>query len=50
MTSSLAHEGAGLGTCGLPESRIRSLAAEAGFGRVTRVAENPFNVLYALTK
>jgi 2-polyprenyl-3-methyl-5-hydroxy-6-metoxy-1,4-benzoquinol methylase len=50
MTSSLAHDGAGLGTCGLPESRIRALAAEAGFGAVTRVAENPFNVLYALTK
>jgi 2-polyprenyl-3-methyl-5-hydroxy-6-metoxy-1,4-benzoquinol methylase len=49
MTSSLAHDGAGLGTCGLPEPRIRSLAAEAGFGTVTRVAENPFNVLYALT-
>jgi 2-polyprenyl-3-methyl-5-hydroxy-6-metoxy-1,4-benzoquinol methylase len=49
MTSSLAHDGAGLGTCGLPEARIRALAAQAGFGDVTRVAENPFNVLYALT-
>jgi 2-polyprenyl-3-methyl-5-hydroxy-6-metoxy-1,4-benzoquinol methylase len=49
MTSSLAHDGAGLGTCGLPESSIRALAVEAGFGTVTRVAENPFNVLYALT-
>ncbi|HKO26372.1 MAG TPA: methyltransferase domain-containing protein, partial [Solirubrobacteraceae bacterium] len=49
MTSSLAHDGAGLGTCGLPESRIRALATKAGFGSVTRVAENPFNVLYALT-
>ena len=48
MTSSLAHEGAGLGTCGLPETEIRRLAAAAGFGTVTRVAENPFNVLYAL--
>jgi 2-polyprenyl-3-methyl-5-hydroxy-6-metoxy-1,4-benzoquinol methylase len=49
MTSSLAHDGAGLGTCGLPESSIRALAAEAGFGTVPRVAQNPFNVLYALT-
>jgi 2-polyprenyl-3-methyl-5-hydroxy-6-metoxy-1,4-benzoquinol methylase len=49
MTSSLAHDGAGLGTCGLPESSIRALASEAGFATVTRVAENPFNVLYALT-
>jgi hypothetical protein len=48
MTTSLAHAGAGLGTCGLPESRLRELAGEAGFGSVTRVAENPFNVLYAL--
>jgi hypothetical protein len=49
MTSSLAHDGAGLGTCGLPESSIRALATEAGFETVTRVAENPFNVLYTLT-
>jgi SAM-dependent methyltransferase len=49
MTTSLAHDGAGLGTCGLPEAEIRRLAAAAGFGTVTRVAENPFNVLYALT-
>src|SRR5690242_3014713 len=49
MTSSVAHDGAGLGTCGLPESSIRALAADAGFATVTRVAENPFNVLYALT-
>jgi 2-polyprenyl-3-methyl-5-hydroxy-6-metoxy-1,4-benzoquinol methylase len=48
MTTSLAHDGAGLGTCGLPESRLRELAGQAGFGSVTRVAENPFNVLYAL--
>jgi hypothetical protein len=49
MTSPLAHDGAGLGTCGQPESSIRALATEAGFGTVTRVAENPFNVRYALT-
>ena len=49
MTSSLAHDGAGLGTCGLPESKVRRLAREAGFGSVERVAENPFNVLYALS-
>jgi 2-polyprenyl-3-methyl-5-hydroxy-6-metoxy-1,4-benzoquinol methylase len=49
MTSSLAHDGAGLGTCGLPETKIGQLATDAGFGTVTRIAENPFNVLYALT-
>jgi 2-polyprenyl-3-methyl-5-hydroxy-6-metoxy-1,4-benzoquinol methylase len=49
MTSSLAHDGAGLGTCGMPDIKVRELAKQAGFGTVTRVAENPFNVLYALT-
>ena len=49
MTTSLADGGAGLGTLGLPESRLRALAAEAGFGSVTRLPlENPFNTLYAL--
>jgi SAM-dependent methyltransferase len=49
-TVSLADGGAGLGTLGLPESRLRALAAEAGFGDVRRVPlENPFNVLYEIT-
>jgi len=48
MTTSLAHDGAGLGTCGLPDREIRRLAAAAGFATVSRVAENPFNVPYAL--
>jgi SAM-dependent methyltransferase len=49
MTSSLADGGAGLGTAGLPESKLRALATEAGFGSVSRLPlENPFNVLYAL--
>jgi 2-polyprenyl-3-methyl-5-hydroxy-6-metoxy-1,4-benzoquinol methylase len=47
MTSSLAHHGEGLGTAGIPESKMRELCAEAGFGRVQRVPmENPFNILY----
>ena len=50
MTSSLAHYGEGLGTVGLPESKIRELCAEAGFGHVRRVPmENPFNILYEIT-
>jgi SAM-dependent methyltransferase len=50
MTLSLAEGGAGLGTMGLPESRLRDLAVEAGFGAVRRVPlENPFNVLYEIT-
>jgi 2-polyprenyl-3-methyl-5-hydroxy-6-metoxy-1,4-benzoquinol methylase len=50
MTSSLAHHGEGLGTVGLPESKMRKLCAEAGFGDVRRVPmENPFNILYEIT-
>lgn len=47
MTTSLAQGGAGLGTCGLPEARVRELLAGAGFAGVTRAPiENPFNVIY----
>jgi len=50
MTSSLAHHGEGLGTVGLPETKIRELCAEAGFSHVRRVPlENPFNILYEIT-
>lgn len=49
MTTSLAHGGEGLGTLGLPESKLRQLCAEAGFSRVRRVAlDNPFNSLYEI--
>jgi SAM-dependent methyltransferase len=47
MTTSLAHDGEGLGTCGLPESKLRELCEKAGFSGVRRVEmENPFNNLY----
>ncbi len=47
MTTSLAHNGEGLGTCGLPESKLRELATGAGFSGVRRVPlEDPFNNLY----
>jgi 2-polyprenyl-3-methyl-5-hydroxy-6-metoxy-1,4-benzoquinol methylase len=50
MTTSLAHHGEGLGTVGLPESKMRELCAEAGFSNVWRVPmENPFNILYEVT-
>jgi SAM-dependent methyltransferase len=50
LTSSLAYHGEGLGTVGLPESKIRELCAEAGFSNVRRVPmENPFNILYEIT-
>ncbi len=46
MTTSLAHNGEGLGTVGLPESKLRELATEAGFTGVRVVASDPFNNLY----
>ena len=49
MTVSLAAGGEGLGTVGLPESKVRLFCKEAGFSRVNRVPiENPFNVLYEI--
>jgi SAM-dependent methyltransferase len=50
MTTSLAGHGEGLGTAGLPESKMRELCSEAGFSQVRRVPmENPFNILYEVT-
>lgn len=47
MTTSLAHDGEGLGTCGLPEAKLRELCDKAGFSQVRRVPmEDPFNSLY----
>jgi SAM-dependent methyltransferase len=37
MSISLGQNGAGLGTCGLPEPRVRQLCAEAGFASVRRL-------------
>lgn len=37
MSVSLGQAGAGLGTCGLPEPRVRELCAEAGFRSVRRL-------------
>jgi SAM-dependent methyltransferase len=50
MTTSLAHNGEGLGTCGLPESKLGELCDKAGFSEVRRVPmENPFNSLYEVS-
>lgn len=47
---SLAEGGAGLGTLGLPESRLSELATEAGFSKVRRVPiDDLFNSVYELT-
>ena len=51
MTTSLAQDGEGLGTLGLPEPKLRQLAGKAGFGEIRRVEmDNPFNTLYELTR
>jgi SAM-dependent methyltransferase len=47
LPTSLAHGGEGLGTMGLPESKVHELCAEAGFSGVRRLPlEHPYNVLY----
>jgi SAM-dependent methyltransferase len=49
LTTSLAHDGAGLGTLGLPESKLRDLGREAGFSRFARVTfDSPFNSVYEM--
>jgi SAM-dependent methyltransferase len=49
MTTSLAAGGAGLGTLGLPETRLRELCIEAGFRCVDRLPlKNPFNAVYEI--
>jgi SAM-dependent methyltransferase len=49
MTTSLAHGGVGLGTAGLPESRVREYCAAAGFGSVRRLPiEDPFRAIFAV--
>ena len=47
---SLAEGGAGLGTLGLPESKLTELALEAGFCEVRRLQiDNPFNCIYEIS-
>ncbi len=47
MTVSLAEGGAGLGTAGLPESKLRELCTTAGFGSLRRMPiEDPFHNVY----
>lgn len=47
MTTSLAANGEGLGTMGLPESKLREFCDETGFGSLRRIPmDGPFNALY----
>lgn len=49
MTTSLANQGEGLGTCGMPEKAVRSMAAETGFSKVVKApCCNDFISLYEL--
>jgi SAM-dependent methyltransferase len=49
MTSSLAQGGEGLGTCGLPEPKVREFCKDAGFSSIRRLPlEDPFSVLYEI--
>jgi SAM-dependent methyltransferase len=49
MTTSLAHGGAGLGTCGCPPAVVERIGRDAGFGFVREVPiGDPFNRLYDL--
>ena len=49
MTTSLAHGGAGLGTCGCPPGVVNELGEAAGFAATREVPiEDPFNRLYEL--
>jgi 2-polyprenyl-3-methyl-5-hydroxy-6-metoxy-1,4-benzoquinol methylase len=47
MTTSLAHGGQGLGTCGLPPAKARELCLTSGFSTVEQIElQDPFNALY----
>jgi 2-polyprenyl-3-methyl-5-hydroxy-6-metoxy-1,4-benzoquinol methylase len=49
LPTSLATGGPGLGTLGLPESRVRELCTAAGFTSVRRLpVSNPFHALYEI--
>jgi 2-polyprenyl-3-methyl-5-hydroxy-6-metoxy-1,4-benzoquinol methylase len=49
MSTSLAHGGEGLGTCGLHEAKLTDLGHSAGFRTIEQAPiENPFNNLYVL--
>ena len=49
MTTSLANEGVGLGTLGLPPPKVEEMCGEAGFSSIKLVPlENPFHNLYEI--
>jgi 2-polyprenyl-3-methyl-5-hydroxy-6-metoxy-1,4-benzoquinol methylase len=49
MTTSLAQGGAGLGTLGFHESKVRELCSKAGFTKIHRIPlDDPFNNVYEI--
>ena len=49
MTTSLANNGAGLGTVGLPEAKVREYSKKVGFNKVKRIAiDHPLNSVYEI--
>jgi 2-polyprenyl-3-methyl-5-hydroxy-6-metoxy-1,4-benzoquinol methylase len=49
MTQSLSQGGEGLGTMGLPPSKVRKLCIESGFSEVNEIPINSlFNILYSV--
>jgi hypothetical protein len=47
LTTSLSAGGAGLGTCGMPEAKVRELCGDAGFTSVRRLPiEDPFSAIF----
>ncbi|KKL69413.1 hypothetical protein LCGC14_2115220, partial [marine sediment metagenome] len=49
MTQSLSQGGEGLGTMGLPPSKLRELCMESGFSEVKEIPiNNPLNILYLI--
>ena len=49
MTTSLANNGAGLGTVGLPEGKVKEYCKQVGFNKVKRIQiDHPLNALYEI--
>ncbi len=49
LPTAIANGAEGLGTLGMPESKVRSLCGAAGFTIIRRLPfDNPFNVLYEI--
>ena len=49
MTTSLANNGAGLGTVGLPEGKVKEYCKQVGFNKVKRIEiDHPLNAVYEI--